>query len=212
MTAQPDLIVPDTLDPLVNNLLNQGWHTQDAFMHRSDIDQLIVELREMEASHQLRPASVGKGAHQTLDPAIRSDCIAWLEPGSCLPAQQRFLDRMEALKTRLNQQLYLGLFDLESHATLYRPGSRYQRHCDNFQGHNSRVITLLLYLNPDWCEEQGGQLRLSLSHATDAEHIDIIPLAGRLLVFLSERFPHEVLPTHRDRLSLTTWFRRRSAF
>ncbi|HCH78783.1 MAG TPA: 2OG-Fe(II) oxygenase, partial [Pseudomonas sp.] len=35
--------------------------------------------------------------------------------------------------------------------------------------------------------------------------------AGNLVVFLSGDFPHEVLVTQADRLSLTGWFRRRPA-
>jgi SM-20-related protein len=39
--------------------------------------------------------------------------------------------------------------------------------------------------------------------------MDVLPQGGRLLTFLSERFEHEVLPAHRERISLTGWFRRR---
>jgi SM-20-related protein len=40
---------------------------------------------------------------------------------------------------------------------------------------------------------------------------DIVPHGGTLVVFLSERFEHEVLPTARARVSLAGWFRRRAA-
>ena len=39
---------------------------------------------------------------------------------------------------------------------------------------------------------------------------DVLPRGGTLVVFLSDRFPHEVLPARRERLSLAGWFRRRS--
>jgi len=64
------------------------------------------------------------------------------------------------------------------------------------------------YLNPDWQEGDGGALRM---HFDDGSQLDIPPLAGSLVVFLSDRFPHEVLVTQTDRLSLTGWFRRRPA-
>ncbi|WP_255856521.1 2OG-Fe(II) oxygenase [Marinobacterium rhizophilum] len=33
------------------------------------------------------------------------------------------------------------------------------------------------------------------------------PCYGTLVVFLSDRFPHEVLPARRQRLSLAGWYR-----
>ena len=38
---------------------------------------------------------------------------------------------------------------------------------------------------------------------------DIEPVAGRLVLFLTERREHAVMPTRRPRLSLTGWFRSR---
>jgi SM-20-related protein len=35
----------------------------------------------------------------------------------------------------------------------------------------------------------------------------VVPQMGTLVVFLSERFPHEVLPAHADRYSIAGWFR-----
>jgi hypothetical protein len=40
--------------------------------------------------------------------------------------------------------------------------------------------------------------------------VDDMARGGTLVVFLSDRFPHEVLPARRERLSLAGWFRRRS--
>ena len=36
---------------------------------------------------------------------------------------------------------------------------------------------------------------------------DVLPLGGRLVVFLSEDIPHEVLPTQKERISITGWLR-----
>ena len=35
----------------------------------------------------------------------------------------------------------------------------------------------------------------------------VMPRMGKLAVFLSEEFPHEVLPARRDRYSIAGWFR-----
>jgi SM-20-related protein len=68
------------------------------------------------------------------------------------------------------------------------------------------MLSCVLYLNDGWRAEDGGALRLYLP----TRHCDVLPRAGTLVAFLSERFEHEVLPAQRERLSLTGWFRRRA--
>jgi len=45
------------------------------------------------------------------------------------------------------------------------------------------------------------------AHEYDHEGIKVVPLFGTIVVFLSEEFPHEVLPARRDRFSVAGWFR-----
>jgi SM-20-related protein len=42
-----------------------------------------------------------------------------------------------------------------------------------------------------------------------SEPVDVEPILDRLLVFLSERVEHEVLPTRVPRRAVTAWFRPR---
>jgi len=37
--------------------------------------------------------------------------------------------------------------------------------------------------------------------------MDVSPKGGRLVLFLSEEFPHEVLPANQERYSIAGWFR-----
>ncbi|HDX9011350.1 TPA: 2OG-Fe(II) oxygenase, partial [Aeromonas dhakensis] len=37
--------------------------------------------------------------------------------------------------------------------------------------------------------------------------MDVSPRGGRLVLFLSEEFPHEVLPANQERYSIAGWFR-----
>ena len=53
-------------------------------------------------------------------------------------------------------------------------------------------------------------LRLYLDDADSAHFIDIAPVAGTLVTFLSSRFWHEVLPARRVRMSLTGWYKTRT--
>ena len=81
-------------------------------------------------------------------------------------------------------------------------GARYVRHRDAFPGQGNRRLTAICYLNPDWRPEHGGMLRLHL----DTGPLDVEPTLDRLVVFLSERVEHEVLPSRALRLAATAWF------
>jgi SM-20-related protein len=68
------------------------------------------------------------------------------------------------------------------------------------------VLSVVVYLNSDWAADDGGELVL-YKDAEDRERLRVTPLAGTLVVFLSEDFPHEVLPAKRDRFSIAGWYR-----
>jgi SM-20-related protein len=67
-------------------------------------------------------------------------------------------------------------------------------------------VTAIYYANPAWEPNDGGALRL---HGEDGP-VDVAPLLDRLLVFLSERVEHEVMPARSARWAVTAWFRARS--
>lgn len=60
---------------------------------------------------------------------------------------------------------------------------------------------MICYLNENWREDEGGQLRVYFPAGTK----DFFPTAGRLVCFRSDLLEHEVLPATRERLSLTGW-------
>ncbi|MEQ3446267.1 2OG-Fe(II) oxygenase [Pseudoalteromonas sp. XMcav2-N-2] len=100
----------------------------------------------------------------------------------------------------------MGLFSFESHFAHYASGSYYKRHYDAFRGETNRVLSLVTYLNPGWGHNDGGEMVL-YQDDHDLEGIKVVPLHGTLALFLSEEFPHEVLPAKRDRYSIAGWFR-----
>lgn len=103
----------------------------------------------------------------------------------------------------------------------YEPGVSYRRHMDSYGGDdNLRMLTVLAYLNdPAWGEESAGFLRLYKELAPDGrpasreevaqgrsgDFLDVLPLAGRVVVFLSRRVWHEVRPSERNRYAMTLW-------
>ena len=116
---------------------------------------------------------------------------------------------MERLRHVLNRVLMLGLFDFEGHLAVYPPGTYYRKHLDQFKGVGLRTVTCVLYLNRDWSEEDGGQLRIYTDPEDQGRYQEITPRGGTLVTFLSARFLHEVLPARRERISVAGWFRRR---
>ena len=194
-----------TLDPLLDDLAEQGWAIVANALPADLTLELAQECRARANQGALQPAGVGRGSAHGVQEGVRGDHIQWLEPGQCA-AGDRYLGMLDDLRGQLNQALYLGLEDYEGHFALYPPGTFYQKHLDRFRDDDRRAVSAVFYLNSDWLPEQGGALRLYLA---DGRELDVLPEAGTLVLFLSADLPHEVLPAGRERLSLTGWLRRR---
>ena len=206
---------------IASSLAQTGWIELRNFLSSHQIQSLRQLARFQQQQDNFRQAGIGSNQQRTHNPDIRGDQICWLEQGEVSENDiyAAFCTFLDELRLELNQALYLGLFESELHLALYPPGSRYQKHIDNFHGRSPRVVTFILYLNEDWQTGQGGQLRLytGTDEATEdvplgqewQQYVDIYPQGGTLMLFLSERFYHEVLPATRERLSLTGWLRRR---
>jgi len=68
------------------------------------------------------------------------------------------------------------------------------------------VLSTVLYLNRDWQPGDGGELLMFDDEDTCLLEA-VTPEYGKLIIFLSERFPHEVAIAHRERQSIAGWFR-----
>jgi SM-20-related protein len=171
--------------------------------------ELLAELRArclaLHAGGALRPARIGRGASERFAPEVRGDFIAWLSEPE-LDAEQKLLRQLDDLRIALNRDLMTGLEDFQGHFALYPSGAAYARHVDRLAGTDVRAISIVLYLNENWVDGDGGVLRIYTGSGASE---DVLPLGARLVAFLSERFEHEVLPAQRERLSFTGWYRRR---
>lgn len=164
-------------------------------------------MAELHAQGALDPASLGRSREHR--PELRGDLTAFCSE-LALPRPLRGLwQSFEALRLALNEQAWLGLQRFEVQLACF-PGNnaRYVRHLDAFAGPDGRPrpgrrITAVLYLNPDWQPEHGGQLRVWEPGGVR----DLAPLGGRLVLFRSEALPHAVLPTTAHRYAVTAWYR-----
>lgn len=191
---------------MCDNLVRHGWSQHNLFLSKELSNTLAAECIVLRETDALTLARVGSGKQTILQAKFRSDQIAWLQAGQSV-ACDAYLLMMEQVRVLLNQTLYLGLEDYESHFSFYTPGASYSKHLDRFHNDDARTISVVIYLNDNWLTEQGGALRL-YPHNLPTQ--DISPVACRMVVFLSAEMLHEVLPATRDRMSLTGWFRRRS--
>ena len=157
------------------------------------------------AKNDIRFKKAGISASSSLhvDSNKRRDKILWLDEDG--EAQSEFLDFSNGLKEYLNRSLYLGLSYYESHFAIYNEGDFYEKHLDAFKNSKNRVVTTVYYLNDEWNENDGGEL--IVYDENNKEIAKVMPNANTLVVFMSEKFPHEVLSTNKKRYSIAGWFR-----
>jgi SM-20-related protein len=186
-------------DTIAQDLVTQGFSVQPNALP----PELAQSLQQQAQATDFCKAGIGRNSDHALNDTIRSDEICWITEAT--EAGAHWLNWAEALKTYLNQRLFLGLFSFESHFAHYAPGDFYKKHVDAFRGETNRVLSLVVYLNEDWQAEHGGELVIYNEHGDELHRVS--PELGTIVVFLSEEFPHEVLPAQRDRYSIAGWFR-----
>ena len=197
MAAERDALPPTAL-------FADGVAVHDGFVSCLRVRELRDCAQERRQRGDFHEARIGAAERRQRRAEIRGDQICWID-APLLPPETALLDDLERLRLTLNRTAYLGLLDVELHYAWYSPGAGYARHVDQLQGQNHRQVSFVLYLNEGWTPACGGELRLF----EGAESLDIEPMAGRLVYFLTAGREHAVVPTHRDRLSITGWFRRR---
>ena len=176
---------------------------------------LITDLQQdFDAQFKLglfKPAAISqKRIFASAQSEVRRDATYWLQPEALTSAQSALWSELDGLKATFNELLHIGIWNLEGHYASYPEGGFYHRHFDRFSGDDARLVSVVLYLNKDWVEDNGGWLKLYVTQPCAVREILVTPLAGTLVCFLSDQIEHEVLESHRERKSFAGWFRRRS--
>jgi SM-20-related protein len=196
-------------EAIADRVAETGLAVVPGFINPAQARRLRAAARSIHEADGFRPAGVGRGPSFRVRPEVRCDEVCWLEAGRHGEDVTAWIARMEALRLAFNARLFLGLFGYEAHFSVYPPGAFYRTHVDRFADAPLRTLSAVLYLNQAWKPEDGGALRIYQGAAGQRPWLDVVPEAGTLVVFLSDRFPHEVLPARRRRWSLTGWFTRR---
>jgi SM-20-related protein len=148
-------------------------------------------------------AGIGNDMLQNHDMAVRSDLIYWLDRSHNDPVEDNFLDLIDEFVTYLNATCYTGITGYEFHYALYEEGSFYHRHLDRFRNNADREFSMIVYLNADWQQDDGGELCIH----QNGNQRNISPLAGKSVFFRSNELEHEVLLTQKPRMSITGWLK-----
>ena len=186
-------------DSIADELAEYGYAVVDHFLSPGEVNNILAT--DAFSAGNFSQAGIGKNRDHQVNEAIRGDHIQWLDKATAPPAIGLYLDRLDKLMHFLNQALFLSLKDFEIHMTIYPPGAHYKRHLDQFKKDDHRKLSVVCYLNKDWNEEHGGQLRMYLPDRIT----DVLPVAGRIVCFRSDKIEHEVLPAIREKRSLTGW-------
>lgn len=198
----------EQLDHISAEIYQKSYVIVDNFVDKEFQSALLTEQMQLLGQGKFRHAAVGKGGQKQVRTEIRGDEVHWMDADDLSPLQAAYWEKLEEIRKALNQRCFLGLRSFEGHFARYPIGSFYKRHLDQFQAVPHRVVTVILYLNDSWTQEEEGALRMYISQEDGSELIeDVLPVGGRLVIFLSGEIPHEVLPTKKERISITGWFR-----
>ncbi len=176
-----------------------GFAVADDFLSPEEVEDILAEPAFI-TLEGFRKAGISK--QKEVRTEIRGDYIRWIDPRTASAALQVYHHRLMQLVLYLKKSLFISIQDAELHYTIYPPSTFYKRHLDQFRGDDHRRLSVICYLNQNWKESEGGQLKIYLPNGTE---VSVLPQAGRLICFRSELLEHEVLPATRPRLSITGW-------
>lgn len=192
---------------LIDNLCNQGFHIIENFLGEEHARQLRNNALCGDADQRFRQARVGNSS-VSRQQEIRGDSILWLDPDEFDLAVNYYFQKINQISRELNNVLFMGLNQFETHYAIYQPGTFYKKHVDQFQNNKDRRISCVYYLNEGWKAEDGGALKVY--NQEEQLLVSILPQADRFICFTSD-LPHEVELTHQTRVSIAGWLKRVSS-
>ena len=193
------------LDQIIQDLEKRGWSHLAGVITPQELR--VLNAFFLEHRGEFTPARVGAKHNRQRATEIRGDFTYWLDPLKPSDPFRSIMEFLDRLKERCNSSFYLGLQQYECHLAYYPPGTFYKKHSDRFEADSSRSLSFIFYLNESWEKSQGGEL--VLYDKADEVLAKIEPAPGSFMCFLSDEFPHEVLPATHERRSLTVWMHTR---
>jgi SM-20-related protein len=173
------------------------------FLSDSLCTGLLLNLQRIFNDHQFKAAGTGDSEHLLYRQNFRGDFIYWLDRKHQDEFENQFFDLMDAFVLYLTETCYTGILNYEFHYTRYETGTFYKKHLDQFKNNDKRKYSMIVYLNHDWLDQEGGALCI---HFADGLQL-IYPHIGKAVFFQSNELEHEVLIASRPRFSITGWLK-----
>jgi SM-20-related protein len=189
-------------DTLIDSYIDNKIGISNMFLSTELADMLAAKLHKLHAQDKLRLAGIGTGGLFNKDKSIRGDKVMWLDRKHEDSVENEFLDLIDEFVLYLNRTCFTCITGYEFHFTFYEIGTFYKKHIDQFKNNDSRQYSMVCYLNEDWKQGDGGELRV---FQKDIE--DVAPMHRKCVFFKSDELEHEVLKTNKERLSITGWFK-----
>ncbi|MGO4878900.1 2OG-Fe(II) oxygenase [Pedobacter psychrotolerans] len=190
-------------DCLIDRYIKSKVGTAENFLSLTLSANLKENLLGLYHDQEFLNGGTGNEVIINQDKRIRSDVIYWLDRSHHNKYENEFFDLMDKFVLYLNHTCYTGITDYEFHYALYEAGTFYQKHVDQFQNNGSRQYSMILYLNTGWEDGDGGEL--CIYHDDFVQKIS--PESGKTVFFRSADLAHEVLITHKPRMSITGWLK-----
>lgn len=185
---------------ITDDLVSEGYCILENAIETELSSKLLAFVKKQNG---FKEAGISASNKHHLDENRRRDKILWLDEDASV--QSEYLEFMSGLQNYLNRSLYLGVSYYEAHFSIYDKGDFYEKHVDAFRDSKNRVVSLVYYLNEVWKECDEGELLIY--NMNDELIKTVVPRGNTLVIFLSEKFPHEVLIAKEKRYSIAGWFR-----
>jgi Rps23 Pro-64 3,4-dihydroxylase Tpa1-like proline 4-hydroxylase len=229
--------IPRITTDAIKDLKRNGYVVLKNFIPSELALELKADVANLRSQGKFKIAKIGQDSTNTLNTDIRiaETCFIGQTKLQQVPntARQKLYDVLDGVRSDLsgntlldeidsNDQLRKAAPSLDASLSellyaYYPLGGFYRRHVDSVQNSASvlRTYSLLLYLNDEWKESDGGCLRIHLDSGGDflplneePNFVDVEPRASTLVLFKSDKIPHEVLDTTAERNAVVGWFNR----
>lgn len=188
---------------LIDSFIENKVGIAENFINPALSAHLIHNLLALHDRKQLLSAGTGNDVIVAHDKTLRSDKIHWLDRSHNNVHENDFLDLIDTFVAHLNATCYTGITGYEFHYALYEKDTFYKKHIDQFRNNELRQYSMIMYLNENWTEKDGGEL--CIHHTDHLQHI--APVSGKGVFFKSSELAHEVLVTNKPRMSITGWLK-----
>ena len=163
-------LMDESLAEIDRRLANENYVVVDNFLPRDATKDLRSEVKRAHEGGHLAPGVLAGGkagdSTQYTMKDVRGDHVGWFNGDEPELGWEGLPTAMKKADTLVNELGQLGgeakhvSSRSKAMCTVYPgEGARYIRHVDN-PDKNGRLLTALLYLNADWEEGDGGELRI----------------------------------------------------